>query len=96
MALDQRFRLSTRWKLVKVATLLSPMMLRAVVTVRRPGVRMAPVTRIRTWLQVGREKLALNGCIQARSAAGTAGWTGMGWPPSGLARRRQCLGAERP
>src|SRR5512143_4065493 len=93
--LDQRFRLSTRWKLVKVDAPLRPMMLQAAVIVRRPGVRMAPVTRIRTWPQVGREKLAVNGGIQVTSTSGRAGWVGMGIVSKQLGRGRQPLDGER-
>src|SRR5512143_899212 len=95
LRLDQRFRLSTRWKLVKVDAPLRPMILKAAVIVRRPGVRMAPVTRIGTWPQVGREKLTVNGCIQVTSTSGGVGWADTGMVSKRLGRGRQLSDGER-
>jgi len=61
--LDQRFRLSTRWKVLKSGASRRPMMLSAAVTVRRPGVRMAPLIRTSTCCQVGRVKWMANAAI---------------------------------
>src|SRR5919107_4335234 len=67
---DQRFRLSTRWKLVKVVFSRSPMMLRAEVTVRRPGARMDPATSTSRFCHVGRVKRAWKGAIHWARMAG--------------------------
>ena len=64
--LDHRLRLSTRWKVVKVAISRRPMMLKADVTVRRPGVRMAPAIRTSTPRKVG----AVNDTREGREPAG--------------------------
>src|SRR5215208_1245893 len=67
---DQRFRLSTRWKLVKVVFSRSPMMLSAEVTVRRPGARMDPATSTSRFCHVGRVKRAWKGAIHWARMAG--------------------------
>src|SRR3712207_5534741 len=67
---DQRFRLSTRWKLVKVVLCRSPMMLRAEVTVRRPGARIEPATSTSRFCQVGWVKRGWKGAIHWARMAG--------------------------
>src|SRR5918998_1425180 len=67
---DQRFRLSTRWKLVKVVFSRSPMMLRAEVTVHRPGARMDPATSTSRFCHVGRVKRGWKGAIHWARMAG--------------------------
>ncbi len=48
---DQAARLRTRWKLTKWRSWVRPMMRRRLATMRRPGARMAPRSRIRAWHQ---------------------------------------------
>lgn len=77
--LDQRFRLSTRWKLAKLPVSRCPMMLNAAVTVRRPGVRSAPATNTRTWRQVGRVNSTAKGAIQRLRLSEAGDVTGLRW-----------------
>src|SRR5688500_9215296 len=90
--LDQRFRLSTRWKLVKPVTARRPRMLRAEVTVRRPGARRAPASSTSRFRQVGPVNRASNGASHWPRMTGAAGLV-MSVAPDGrhhqATRRRQ-------
>ena len=52
-------------------------------TVRRPGARMAPATRMSAWRQVGRVRSARNGRSQAARGSGRWGWTVMAFVSQG-------------
>src|SRR5215204_6020308 len=90
---DQRFRLSTRWKLVKVVVSRSPMMLRAEVTVRRPGARMEPATSTSRFCHIGRVKTDWKGAIHWARMAGVTD-TGMMPARDGQDHRRTWCGRE--
>src|SRR3954447_13132515 len=65
----------------------------AAVTVRRPGARTAPATRIRTWRQLAGVKADAKGCSHAASTAGTL--VGMAQTSAwGIAPGEQPLRAE--
>jgi hypothetical protein len=77
---DHVARFNTRWSLVKWRSIANPMTRKAAVTVRGPGVSIAPKSQTWAWPQTRSEKSGANAAKTSLIASGRGGI--LGCPPS--------------
>ena len=70
---DQVARFNTRWSLVKWRSIAKPMTRKAAVTVRGPGVRIAPKRQTCAWPQTRSDKSGANAAKTGMIASGRGG-----------------------